>query len=465
MMRRHNRDAQEPCDDRSLAVREETSGSRASERGFFVPELLVAVAMLVVVGLGTLAVLGAFTSALTLRSTSQSGYVALDAELDRMRDDASTAYAVFVPDKDIFGNVNAASPGAAGHEVDFYARTDSGAEVYWAYDYDAAAATLRRYDYDASRNVGVADRTTGAINTAAHYPAIGNVRGFDVETLEADRLTSSANPYAPAVAGIVGGNAPQADPVGFVPASGRARDDLYGGNTTVAIRAQTDRGTRLLHLATAVMPSGFTVHERPSIRGVVYRLDQVHRFWFGLAQITHAGIYEQLLYSYQPNAPPNQWKTWCDFELYGSGISGLRLNDPHTRYQPQNWQESMAGVFTNVENGSYRGLDADSRCGQKVPSPNATYAPAPAPGPTDVVDTPPPCFSQGQCWPNDAPRDWAPPSPWPVASPPPSWCATHDLSPLCGGPGGPPPTPSANSPPPQGYQSSPPSKPHSPPGG
>ncbi len=439
---------------------------RAPERGFFVPELLIAVTLLLVVGFVTLAVVQALTHSLAYRSTSQSGYIALDQELDRMRDDASTAYAVFVADKDVFGNVNAPTPGAPGHEIDFYARTDTGTEAYWAYDYDSATATLRRYDYDTNGNVGVADRTTGAINTSAHYPAIGNVRGFAVQTLEADALASQTNPYAHAVAGLVSqAGVAHADPVGFVPASGHARDDLYGGNTTVQVRVQTDRGARMLHLATAVMPSGFTVHERPAIRGVVYRLDEVHRFWFGLAQITHAGIYEQLLYSYDPAAPPNQWKTWCDFELYGADSSGLRLKDPHTQYQPQNWQESMAGIFANVENAAYRGLNADSRCGQKVPSPNATYAPAPAPGPTDVVDTPPPCFAQGQCWPDAAPPDWAPPSPWPSVSPPPSWCATHDLSPLCGGPGGPPPTPSANSPPPQGYQSSPPSGQLSPTGG
>ncbi len=429
------------------------ANAKATERGFFLPELLVAIALMLLVGLATLAVLQTFTHALTTRSTSQSGYVALDAQLDRMRDDASTAYAVFVPDKDVFGNTNTASLGAPGHEVDFYGRTDTGSEVYWAYDYDATAGTLRRYDYDINGQVGIADRNTGAIDTAAHYPAIGNVRAFTAQTVEANALTSSSNPYASAVAGLIGSLQPHADPVGFVPASGRARDDLYGGNTTVALHVQTDRGTRLLHLATAVMPSGFTVHERPLIRGVVYRLDQVHRFWFGLAQITHAGIYEQLLYTYQPNAPPNQWKTWCDFELYGSGISGLRLNDPMTKYDPQNWQESMGGIFANVENAAYVGHDPDTHCSQKVPAPNATYAPAPAPAPTDIADTPPPCFARGQCWPDDAPPNWTPPSPWPSASPPPSWCATHELSPLCGGPGGPPPSPSVNSPPPQAYQS------------
>jgi len=247
---------------------------RVRQRGFFVPELLIAMALLLVVGFATLAVVQALTRSLAYRSTSQSGYIALDQQLDRMRDGASTAYAVFVADKDVFGNVNAPAAGTPGHEVDFYSRTDTGAEAYWAYDYESTTATLRRYDYDASGNVGVADRTTGAIDTAARYPSIGNVRAFTVQTLEADSLASHANPYAAAVSGIVAqaGQPPHADPVGFVPASGRARDDLYGGNTTVQVRVQTDRGTRMLHLATAVMPSGFTVHERPdSRRGVPAR--------------------------------------------------------------------------------------------------------------------------------------------------------------------------------------------------
>ncbi len=426
------------------------------ERGFVLPELLVAVALLLLIGLATLAVLQTFTHALTARSTSQSGFVAVDAELDRMRADASTAYAVFVPDKDVFGNVNTTSLGAPGHEVDFYGRTDTGTEVYWAYDYNAGTGTLQRYDYDANGNVGVADRNTGVIAAGAHYPAISGVHAFTVQTIEASALTSDANPYAPVVSALIGNSQPKADPVGFVPASGRARDDLYGGNTTVALHVQTDRGTRLLHLATAVMPSGFTIHERPLIRGVVYRLDQVHRFWFGLAQITHAGIYEQLLYSYDPSAPPNRWKTWCDFELYGAGISGLRLRDRMTQYQPQNWQESMAGIFANVENAAYIGHDPDSRCSQKIPGPHATDAPAPSSAPTESVDTPPPCFLQGKCWPEEAPQDWTPPSPWPRDSPPAHWCATHDLSPLCGGPGGTAPSPAADSPPPQHFDTSPP---------
>ena len=181
------------------------------------------------------------------------------------------------------------------------------------------------------------------------------------------------------------------------------------------------------------MPSGFTVHEYPSMRGYVYRIDQVHRFWFGLAQITHFDIYEQLQYSYTPN-DKQSWKVWCDFKV----VQKQRLGASSANYDPLSWQESMEGVYDYVAGSSFYGdKDPSSNCNSAVPRPNATGQPTPAPAPSDLGPTPPPCFAQGQCWPDQAPPDWNPPSPWPVASPPTAWCADHALSPLCGYDGAP----------------------------
>ena len=418
---------------------------RASQRGYSVPELLVAMVLLLSIGFATLGVVHAFALALADRSTAESGSLALDRELDRMRADAASAYAIFVPNRDVFGNPNAtgadtATPGA-GHEVDFYTKSDRAVESYWAYVYDAKAQTLQRYDYvpgaGAGRSAtGVFDRSTGALNTAAHYPAISGVRGFTAQTLFANQLASDTNVFGPLVRNLVTqvGGAPPADPVGFVPANGRPQSDLYGGNTSVQLQIDAKAGRRVVHLASAIMPSGFTIHEYPAIRGVVYRLDEVHRFWFGLAQITHSGIYEQLLISYHPKDPAS-WKPWCDYEVYGSGSSGLRLNDSKTRYDPTDYHETMGGIYNTVSDGSANTLNPVQRCGSVVPGPNDAYATM-APAPPLVIPTNPPCFIAGRCWPDQAPPNWTPASPWPVTSPPAAWCATHEASPLCGGSGG-----------------------------
>jgi len=430
-----------------------------SERGYSVPELLIAMVLLLLIGFATLGVLQSFTRALADRSTSESGSIALEQELDRMRADASSAYAVFVPSRDVFGYANAlgadtATPGA-GHEVDFYTKTDHNAELYWAYAYDAKAKTLQRYDYIPSDSgapaKGVFDRTTGALNTSAHYPTISNVQIFATQTLFANQLTTSKNVFGPLVQNLVTqvGAAPVADPVGFVPANGKPKSDLYGGNTTVQVQIQTNAGTRVEHLAAAVMPSGFTIHEYPAIRGVIYRLDEVHRFWFGLAQITHSGIYEQLLVSYKPSDPAS-WKPWCDYELYGSGSTGLRLNDPHTQYDPRNFLETMGGIYYSVASGTANNFNPAMQCAATIPKSDAAFATM-APAPPVVLPTNPPCFVEGACWPDQAPPNWTPASPWPVSSPPATWCASHEASPLCGGSGGTP-QPIDGTPPPLTYE-------------
>ena len=399
-------------------------GVRA-ERGFSVLELLVAIGLLAVVGFATLGALQFFARALDARVSGSAGTVSLEQLLGRMRAEAATSYAVFVPDRDVFGRPNAPAPpapapsgAAAPHEVDFYTRTDAGVEAWWAYDFDAARGTLQRYDFDPRSHVaGIADRTTGRIDPRATYAPVTGVRGFEARRLEANELASPASAYGPAVAGLLpaASRTPAPDPVGFVPQSGAPRDDLYGGNASVELRVTTERGARTLHLATAALPSGFTVHAAPAIRAFVYRIDVVHRFWFGLAQITHAQIFEQLQYSFDATSAHPAWKVWCDYELYGHGIAGLRLGDPRAAYDPHSFAESTAGIYYTATHDGFVGLDP-THCNDRVPTPQTSYAPLPAPTSPDIVDTPPPCFYLGRCWPERAPPDWAPPSPWPAAA-------------------------------------------------
>jgi type II secretory pathway pseudopilin PulG len=418
-----------------------------TQRGFSLIETLLAMSIAIAVAFATLGVVHAFARALAMRSTAQGGTLALEAQLDRMRSDAAGAYAVFVPALDLFGKPNAPMHGMPGHEVDFYTRTGDGSDAFWAYFYDAPSATLRRYDYDLSAksglpaDVGVADRTTGAIDTSARYAAVEGVRSFEATSVFASELAAQATAYGRLLNGLVSaaGISPSAEPVGFVPASGVPRDDLYGGNTSVQVAVTTDRGARAIHLASGMLPSGFTVHAAPSIRALTYRIDSIHRSWFGLAQKTWAHIFEQLQYNYHPNDPASPWRVWCDYEVYGANGPGISLGDrDHSEdYQPYRWSEATVGAYYTTTHGGYANLEPASVCSEKIPGPDASPFPVPSETSPDVIDTPPPCFtSSDPCWPGNAPPDWTPPSPWPAATPPPAWCATHEQSRLCGGAGG-----------------------------
>ncbi|MBD5634333.1 MAG: prepilin-type N-terminal cleavage/methylation domain-containing protein [Candidatus Eremiobacteraeota bacterium] len=394
-----------------------------SQRGFTLIEVLIAIALFVGLGFATLEIFHGLLGAAAASATSEGGALTLEQQADELRSDAATAFAVFVPVRDVLRKPNA--PGTP-HEVDFYTKTDTGATTYWAYYYDAAARTLQRFDYDTTGARGIADRATGAIDTAGRYPVLPGVTSFDVRTLEANELLGANNVYASAMAPLFTASTPKPLPVGFDD-GGPPRTDLYGGNTTVQVRIGTTHATRTIHLTTAALPSGFTVHAYPQIRAVVYRVDQTHRFWFGLAGKSHVFVNARLDISYdnwQTQPPQN----WCDFNLYGypGGLTG----GPAENYHPEWFTESTAGIVYDVTHGKTPG----TVCPTAPPldaSPGVSTAFTPPP---DINDTPPPCFYRGQCWPTDAPPDWSP-SPAPALTPPPAWCANHAESTLCGGTG------------------------------
>jgi prepilin-type N-terminal cleavage/methylation domain-containing protein len=396
------------------------------QRGFTVIEVLISLAIFAAVGFTLLGVSKVFLHAVARGAPSQSSSLALETQIDALRSDAATAFAVFVPANDVFGKANAPAP---GHEIDFYSKGDAGATVFWAYYYDPGAQTLRRYDYDTNGNVGQADRLSGVVVNGRSYPAVAGVTAFAARTLEANELVGSKSAYAAAVAPLLAGSAPQPLPVGYDDGAA-PRPDLYGGNTTVEVQLATTRGTRTLHLASATLPSGFTVHEYPEMRAIVYRHDATDRSWFGLVQKSHVFINAQLLISYThfTEAHPT---VWCDYNLYGDPGGLVAPFGADANYQPTWFSETTAGIVYHVIHGKTNG----SRCSQTPPSPGAAVDPSSffSP-PPDVQDTPPPCFYAGLCWPANAPPDFSP-SPAPSMTPPASWCATHALSTLCDGPG------------------------------
>jgi type II secretory pathway pseudopilin PulG len=396
----------------------------ASERGFTVIEALIAIVLFVAIGLITLSLMHSLLAASAASATSSRGALTLEQQIDDMRSDAATAFAVFIPTIDVMGRPNNAN-GVTPHEVDFYTKTDTGAQAFWAYYFDPVAQTLQRFDYDAAGHRGAADRTTGLIDVGASYPILPGVSTFNVATLEANDLIGTNNVYGAAVAPLFAGASPKPLPVGFDD-GGPPRTDLYGGNTTVQITLATTNASRTIHLTTAALPSGFTVHAYPQIRAIVYRVDQTHRFWFGLAGKSHVFINARLDISY------DNWKTqppraWCDFNLYGypAGLTGGTAEN----YHPEWFTESTAGIVYDVTHGNTLGTTCSLTPPPAGAGPSTAYTPPP-----NITDTPPPCFMAGLCWPPDAPPDWSP-SPAPSSSPPPDWCASHEESTLCGGAG------------------------------
>ena len=406
------------------------------ERGFSVPELLIAVLLFVSLAVATLATLHGFVSALDRRPTAKSGGVALEAEIARIRSDAKTAFAVFIPQNDVLGQQNITHlAGVPPHEVDFYAKTDSGQETWWGYRYDAPQHTLQRYDYNPQTHpptYGVFDRATGTIDTGAQYPPLRGITSFAATSVEADQLGDPAhNAYSGLVSGLTNGTVPRADPVGFVPAAG-ARADLFGGNATVDLAIATERGSRDLHLVSGAMASGFTIPKTLAIRALTYSTITHHRSWFGLVSKSTGHVYEQLQYRMLADKT-NTWKLWCDWELYGIG-PGMNLDDPNRRFRPETDYHESTGfaLFIVTHDGLLGSRSYPNPCSPQYPTATSTLPPPPTPAPVETI---PACFYAGTCWPPDAPPDWSPPSPWPSASPPPWWCAGHAQSPLCGGPG------------------------------
>ncbi|MGP6192528.1 MAG: hypothetical protein ACLPSH_21260, partial [Vulcanimicrobiaceae bacterium] len=310
-----------------------------SQRGFSIIELLVAVIAITLIGFAGLGVVKSLAAALNGGYASPHGASVIDIQTETMRGDAATAFAVFVPTTDVFGNP--ATVKGVTHEVDFYSKTDDGMDVLWAYCYDPVKQTLQRYDYDSSGNVGKRDPTTGIVDPKASYSPIGDIRTFSAQTIRADQMAAAPNPYAPVLASLLPGT-PQALPVSFNNFSnGYDRPDLYGGNTLVQVTLGNKATTRTLHLLSGSMPTGFTITGYPSYHVVIYKTESTHRFLGGLAGKTRDWVNARVSVSYDGTTH----QQWCDFNIYGAP-GGLDIGDPHQDYQPREWSESAQYVMS-----------------------------------------------------------------------------------------------------------------------
>jgi hypothetical protein len=389
-------------------------GGAAGERGLGLIEALVALGIGTLIAFAGLAACTAVARALDATRSGAAGALAVEAQLTQLRNDAASALAVFVPAVAGDGRPN------AGREIDFYAKTAGGAEIRWRYLYDAAAQTLTRSDYDASGLAGIRDPSSGVVDPAAHYPALRHVTAFNARALPAAQLGDlAANAYGGL--GALFAHAPASVSVAFG-AAGPGAAPAIGGNGVVEVRLADAAASRLTHLAAGALASGFTVTGVPVWHAIVYRVDQTHRSWFGVAGKSHVFINARVDVSY------DGWKTqaaWCDYNIYGNP-DGLDGHDPHADYKPDEPEEQSARIL--------------ARCVQQNPTPPPAGAPGNAPDPGAVhpalpIDTPPPCWTQpgpgGRCWPDGAPPNWVPPALSAGETPPPAWCAAHAASPVC----------------------------------
>jgi hypothetical protein len=390
------------------------------ERGFSLIELTIAAALFVMTIGTAFAALVMTGNVIRSAAATPHGSDAVDRQAVEFRAEAATASAVFVPPFDLHGASN-----ADGHEVDFYSKGQANRDVFWRYVFDSASSTLRRYDYDPKAQApgGVRDARSGAIDGEASYPEIPDVTAFSARSIEANELADPAkNRYA-----AIFPRVPNGEPVSLNdPANGRDVAGLVGGNRVVEIQLANHKAARVVHVAAGTMPTGFYVGGNIKFHTVLYRVDQSHRYWFGLAGKSHVWIRGRASITY------DDWATgprvWCDYAIYGGDNGkGLDPNNPHTDY----------GVLRNDPAAQPKAILDE--CAHTAPLPEriANYAvPDPYTLPATSLDTPPPCWTNPgtgeRCWPAGAPVDWAP-SPRPAETPPPQWCATHARSSACAG--------------------------------
>jgi hypothetical protein len=89
------------------------------------------------------------------------------------------------------------------------------------------------------------------------------------------------------------------------------------------------------------MPTGFTVTGMLVWHAIVYRVDQSHRFDFGVAGKSHVFINARVDVSY------DGWATrqkWCDVNLLGNP-DGLDPHDPHADYKPDEPVEQSDNII------------------------------------------------------------------------------------------------------------------------
>jgi hypothetical protein len=152
---------------------------------------------------------------------------------DRLTADASSAWSIFVPARDVLGTTN-----ADGHEVDFASEDASHRSYWWAYDYDARASQVTLYTYAPGTPASAGDVFSGITAFAAETHPLTDLAAPSSDVYDAlfagDTLTPVDVPFQ------WGGSA-------------------VGGNRLTRLRVQAPGIDRTLLLATGTAPTHFTV--------------------------------------------------------------------------------------------------------------------------------------------------------------------------------------------------------------
>ena len=204
-----------------------------SQRAFSLVEVVVASAIACTIG----ALLVWLTHATVLAAAHLNQRLTARGTVDRLAErltaDASSAWSVFVPPRDVLGNAN-----ADGHEVDFVSEDASHRSYWWAYDFDSRASSVTVYAYAPGTPASAGDV----------YSAI------DELTAEIHPLTDLANPSSDVYDALYANDT--LSPVD-VPFEWNA--NAVGGNRLLRVRVAAAGVDRTLMLATATAPSHFTV--------------------------------------------------------------------------------------------------------------------------------------------------------------------------------------------------------------
>lgn len=156
-----------------------------------------------------------------------------DRLAERVSADASSAWSIFVPARDVQGNSN-----ADGHEVDFASEDASHRSYWWAYDFDVRASQVTVYAYAAGTPPSPGDVYTG-------------VSTFSAET---HALPDLADPSSDVYDGLFAGDVLTPVDVPF-----DWGGNAVGGNHFVRVRIAAEGVDRTMLLATGTAPSHFTV--------------------------------------------------------------------------------------------------------------------------------------------------------------------------------------------------------------
>lgn len=156
-----------------------------------------------------------------------------DRLAERLSADASSAWSIFVPARDVLGNAN-----GDGHEVDFVSEDASHRSYWWAYEFDARASQVVVYAYAPKTPPSAGDVYSGVSAFSAETHAVQDLADPASDVYDAlfagDVLTPVDVPFD------WGGNA-------------------VGGNHLVRVRVAAAGIDRTMLLTTGTAPSHFTV--------------------------------------------------------------------------------------------------------------------------------------------------------------------------------------------------------------